>query len=281
MFIPLIPVTKAIGAEGVRKAVRPLQQTPVKPDRKKGIVAVTIPVHNEVPGKYEEISIRQCLKVLRHYHIFIFARQGFDFAHYEDLCEGQQNVFFTTFAYAPGAQGFNDLMLTEDFYRFFLPYKFLLMHQTDAFVFRDSLYFWCSRGFDYIGASLFYKPIADTVIDSSRSLKLLYRTGLLKNRQNICGGLSLRRVKKFYLMSKYLKPKRSVTEDLFWAFTAPARIPWFRVPPLEKVMNFAYTDYPEEQYAMNQYVLPFACHAWYGHNFNFWEPIIRKHGYDW
>ena len=32
---------------------------------------------------------------------------------------------------------------------------------------------------------------------------------------------------------------------------------------------------------MDHYVLPFACYAWYGGNFNFWEPIIRKHGYDW
>ena len=61
-----------------------------------------------------------------------------------------------------------------------------------------------------------------------------------------------------------------------WGFHCPdASVPG---PLLKKVMKFAYTDYPDEQYAMNHYVMPFACH---GQDYNFWEPIICKHRFDW
>jgi hypothetical protein len=265
----------------INKAKQAKQQSAPQPDPWKKIAAVAIPVHKEIPDKFEEISIRQCLKVLQHHHIFIFSRSGFDFRNYQELIEGYGNVYFITFDYVEGVEGYNDLMLSPRFYKYFLPYTFLLIHHTDAFVFRDSLYFWCSQGFDYIGASMFYKPFTDITINSSLSLKVFYGLGLLRNRQNVCGGFSLRRVKKLYLMSRYFKPKGKINEDLFWAFTAPARNPFFRVPRHEKVTNFAYGDYPEEQYVMNNFILPFGCHDWYQRNFNFWGPIIRRQGYEW
>ena len=48
--------------------------------------------------------------------------------------------------------GYNHLMLDTDFYNRFRDYKYILIHQTDAFLFKPDLLYWCNKNYDYIGA---------------------------------------------------------------------------------------------------------------------------------
>lgn len=50
-------------------------------------------------------------------------------------------------------------MLSAEFYERFLAWDYILLCQTDAFVFRDELADWCARGYDYIGAPWPLRPI--------------------------------------------------------------------------------------------------------------------------
>lgn len=44
------------------------------------------------------------------------------------------------------------MLLDPKFYARFADYEFMLIYQTDAYVFRHELQTWCDKGFDYVGA---------------------------------------------------------------------------------------------------------------------------------
>src|SRR5690606_14031963 len=44
------------------------------------------------------------------------------------------------------------LQLSEEFYRRFESYRYILMYHLDALVFSDQLMDWCESGLDYVGA---------------------------------------------------------------------------------------------------------------------------------
>ena len=46
-------------------------------------------------------------------------------------------------------------MISSKFYKSFKTYEFLLIYQTDAWVFRDDLLEWCNKDYDYVGAPWF------------------------------------------------------------------------------------------------------------------------------
>ena len=46
-------------------------------------------------------------------------------------------------------------MLTRQFYEKFLNFDYILIYQTDAFIFVDKLDEWCTKGFSYVGAPWF------------------------------------------------------------------------------------------------------------------------------
>src|SRR5690606_20423643 len=64
----------------------------------------------------------------------------------------EYNIFRFDNAFFSSIDGYNQLMLTPDFYKTFLDFEFILICQTDAYVFKNDLDFWLDKGFDYIGA---------------------------------------------------------------------------------------------------------------------------------
>ena len=53
--------------------------------------------------------------------------------------------------YFESIYGYNQLMLNVEFYEAFSK-KYILIYQTDAFIFKDDLNYWCEKDYDYIGA---------------------------------------------------------------------------------------------------------------------------------
>lgn len=250
-------------------------------------IIIVIPIHRAELTPDEQVSVSQCTRILGDYAIrfvcpeSVKAVKGFEHIPVEHFDAG----FFKSVA------DYNRLMLTQAFYERFALYDYILIHQTDAFVFRDELQEWVEKGYSYIGAPWILKAKYRTwwgkLILHLRSLRYLLRRQpfrpLLLGDKIGNGGLSLRRTADFIRVcasekeqiAAYLQKSEQwseYNEDAFWA-TRPS----FTYPTTQEGLLFAFDVYPEECLEQTQHTLPFGCHGWNKENVNrFWKPIIDK-----
>ena len=142
------------------------------------MVAVCIPVYKLKPEKDEELTLRRCARILGNHPIIFFAPERLDLAPYRQWIPTAGEERFAP-EYFNGISGYNRLLLSRWFYDRFRTFDYILIHQLDAWVFRDELETWCAREFDFIGA-----PFASPLPCGPR---------LLSGN----GGFSLRRVEAF------------------------------------------------------------------------------------
>jgi hypothetical protein len=268
-------------------------------------VAVLIPVFQTSLSGAEQFSLRRTFQILGAYPIVLVCPANLE----KDSYYGQVakscgvKLLYECFDphYFEGIEGYNRLLLTEDFYLRFREFEFVLICQTDAFVFRDELLVWCEKSYDFIGAPLFGK-FTDVEFHSDQS-----RVGN--------GGFSLRRVQAYLDffqgkkhvfrtkdIAKYIsfrkkpytrwlvwllmvmgwrnKPQSvarhwEYNEDDFWSsFLDDTNYSLNKPLPME-AMRFAFERFPIECYAMAG-GLPFGCHAWKKYQFEeFWKGIIE------
>src|SRR5205085_10271363 len=85
--------------------------------------------------------------------------------------------------------GYNRLLVSEQFYRAFADYEYILIYQLDCLVFSNNLDEWCRRGWDYVGAPWFksWHPRQCASLEASEDP--IDRLGTVGN-----GGFSLRHV---------------------------------------------------------------------------------------
>lgn len=193
--------------------------------------------------------------------------------------------------YFEGIAGYNELMLSLEFYQRFEDYEYMLIHQTDAYLFKPELSYWCLKGYDYIGAPWFKpKKILKTKIYNFalRFFPFLYterakrRHSLYNNVGN--GGLSLRRISSFkhilevvpsILLDKYKSNDATDhNEDVFWGVEALRLNKAFKKPDWKEALKFSLEEYPSIAYKMNKEQLPFGCHAFNVHETDFWKQFI-------
>ena len=212
--------------------------------------------------------------------------------------------------------GYNRLLMTEELYRAFAEYEYILIYQLDCLVFRGDLEDWCRRGWDYIGA-----PWLRNREDPREGFSAVGN-----------GGLSLRRVKSALavLMSDHLvedpkvrgresegrsrfiykrldsasPPGRLIRgaktllhrygyhnnvrwlvqqladiqfhEDYFWAFKASRFVADFKIPEPCEALEFSFEMAPRYCFEANSSRLPFGCHAWARYDPDFWQPFLLK-----
>ncbi|MFI5158785.1 MAG: DUF5672 family protein, partial [Sphingobacteriales bacterium] len=202
--------------------------------------------------------------------------------------------------YFKDIQGYNRLMLDSVFYKQLLNYKYILIHQLDAFVFKDELTEWCNRGINYIGAPWMRKKEYPNVFKAiiSRGLQYLAKRYDIKKRglpskkqfdNNVGnGGFSLRKVQSFYQIcieerEKIAEYNKKIThhynEDAFWAIEVNRKKKVLNIPGYKTALQFAFELAPERSYCINHQQLPFGCHAWDLYT-DFWRPIFKEYGYD-
>lgn len=246
-------------------------------------VVVVIPIYKNKLSKTEELSLNQCVKILGEYDIIFACPNGLNPVYQQS---GIKTEEFEP-DYFQNIQGYNKLMLESQFYERFLKYDYILLHQLDAFVFRNDLIYWCNKNYDYIGAPW----IANTSIVS----KLLkpFSSKNLKKREPIFfkvgnGGFSLRKTKTFFEISKKLKKEIKAQlnenqneiyaiEDVFWSLKAPKYVEKFLIPHYTEAVKFAIDRKPALSLKMNNNKLPFGCHGFNKPKVeNFWMPIINK-----
>ncbi len=247
-------------------------------------VAVVIPAYKSSLSKSEDISLMQCLKVLGDFSIIFACPKGFERDKFENL-----NITFQEFdpAYFRSITDYNRLMLSAEFYEPFLNFDYILLYQLDAFVFKNELLEWCEKSYDYIGAPwLASNNIVSKMLQPFESAKKKQRKPIFFQVGN--GGLSLRKTKTFYRISKDLKNviqkelKNNsngiyAIEDVFWSLKAPQYYPSFSKPHYTEAAAFALDRKPELGMKITKGKLPFGCHGFNKPKVKaFWEPILQR-----
>lgn len=264
--------------------------------RKKYKVAIVIPTHKSKFNQDDLISLKHLRQHLNKYNKYICLPKkvrpnslnvkGFKFLHFP-------NYFFETW------RGYNELLLNRSFYLPFKKYDYILIYQTDVLVFSDKLQYWCAKGYDFVAAPWF-KPVIGL---------LSHKKGLPVSGGN--GGFSLRKISSIFQVFDSVDQiiKRSThnnirqklwfilalltgkshqlwlnapadnypfAEDGFWSLEAPKYIKGYKIPKFNEAIKFGFERFPRKCFELNNYKLPFGCHAWRKYDEQFWQPFILK-----
>lgn len=227
---------------------------------------VVIPVYKKDLTSAEALSLANCLWVLRRHKVCLVCPVGLDTREYDRIAGREMDK--ETFAphYFAGVTGYNDLMTANEFYGRFADFDFMLVHQLDAWVFRDALAQWCGLDFDYVGAPWFERHY-----DHECGVGLW----CVGN-----GGFSLRRIARFLAATENgfatrTMKERGLWEDTLYSFGL-ANTPFaMRVPSPIAALDFAYERSPEFCHKVNAGRIPMGCHAWeHTQPVNFWPSLI-------
>lgn len=255
---------------------------------------IVIPIYQDHFSEYDLISFERCYKIHPNHPIVIVKPEGLDLSWLHNKYPNLEEESFSK-SFFKSIEGYNQLMLAPEFYQRFLDVEYILIYQLDAFVFEDQLNEWCNKGYDYIGAPWLLKPkyqhFPHCILFKLKTL-LCFLQGK-PNRQILYskvgnGGLSLRRTETFYRIAKedrktieyYLSMKKKIhwyNEDVYWALEAKKKDSSFNLPDFKEALKFSFDLSPELCYEMNEYKLPYGCHAWTKGKMNlFWEPMIKN-----
>ena len=258
---------------------------------------ILVPVYKQNPTADETASLRQLTKVLCQWEIRFVCPESLDMDAYDSITAeplGKERFPDTFFE---GIDGYNALMCDNAFYRRFCAYDYMLIYQLDAWVFHDELAYWCSQGFDYIGAPWFKH------YGSHEKGDRLWRCGN--------GGLSLRKVVKFIQctspdarvytlrsilshtnrhllrnitrcirypndMAWFIKHQQGIGEDGFFCCELAETQHALHCPKPDVAARFSFEKSPVYLLTLTDGRLPFGCHAWRKHSFDdFWCKYIN------
>ena len=144
---------------------------------------VVIPIYKDVPAREECASVRQTFRMLGRHDIVFVTHAGCRLDAYREIVEAERGTLRTELfdaCYFDSTAHYSDLCFSEEFYLRFKDYEYMLICQTDAWVFRDELDYWCGRGYDYIGAPIYFP------YSKKRFTRIFYGIGN--------GGFCLRRI---------------------------------------------------------------------------------------
>lgn len=225
-------------------------------------ICIVIPVYKETLNHNEEISLKQCRKILGKYDIFFLKPKGMETDYLDE-----QKIIEVEAEYLTSRKKYSDYVLSLEFYDLFPAYDYMLIYQLDAFVFEDCLMNFCAYGYDYIGAPWPYGMECHTCDNA------LWYVGN--------GGLSLRNISAFRRwisckMEEVNYAKMLLPEDMAIATYGRKDI---KIASTEIALTFAFDLNPEECFKANQNKLPFGCHGWHKFGSQFWQPIFERFGY--
>ncbi len=264
---------------------------------KQKISAVVVPLYKEQPNEYDNISLTQCFNVLSDFPIIALKPKSLDLEHY---LYPFSDVYSFDDDYFKDIASYNSLMMSSILYQSFLEYEYILIYQTDAFVFKNELKKWCEKKYDYIGAPWLRNKVYPDWIKSSKE----YFRGSIHRLLNIKqgglpslpqfenrvgnGGFSLRKTSQFYSLCKvcdnaiatYLsRNEKHFNEDVFWSVEVNRYKRRLKIPSYKKAVFFAFESHPEVAMELTEGELPLGCHAW-DENLDFFRPIFHRYGYD-
>lgn len=275
-------------------------------------ICIVIPINRESINEFEIQSVKQCIKVLGDYTIYFVCPEDLDLSFYKEKFKEINSFVFFDKNYFKDLNGYNKLMLNDLFYKSFSSYEYMIIYQTDCFVFRDELVFWAEKNFDYIGGLWFEEFIKNpedgatlwypgnggfslrkikTMIDLLTSKKPVKNwRQLITEKRNTTSGYFFKDIKEILLFllnifgyknnSSYYAKLWEGNEDVFFS-NMSLMYKLLKVPLVDESLFFSWDRRPD--YLFSKYKqLPFACHAWfredypYAGNNSFWSKIIQN-----
>lgn len=266
------------------------------------IVCVAIPVYRAALSENERISLRRCIQVLEKHPIVLVKPAALDLSSLDAEFPCLRTEPFADH-YFEGVRGYNSLMLSPEFYRRFAAFDYVLIHQLDAFIFRDELLDWSLRGYDYIGAPwITHKALSSRAGECGLKFKRWLYERVDRRRPDTAvyphykrllfrvgnGGLSLRRISAFLRVLEQFKAKAEnaarsdpfLNEDQFFSIEVNHGRENLFVPDYRTASRFAVELCPRLSVErLNRGELPFGCHAWDKYETAFWFKHFSKLGY--
>jgi len=278
---------------------------------KKKEICIVIPIYKETLNSFEIQSVAQCVQILSEYTINFVCPKGLDVGFYKEKFPEIINFTYFDKLYFENLSGYNRLMLSVGFYKAFDNYQYMLVYQTDCYVFRDELMDWADKGYDYIGGVWFddyhgspqlgadiwhagnggfslrkINTISKTLSSTSYPFKSLKQLSL-ENKTNLAENkkIYLKRIIKtlFDFISrtnslKYYVSNTKENEDVLF-MELSLKYKKLTVPTVSESIGFAWDRLPLFLYNKLGH-LPFGCHAWYREdhcyegNKEFWMQYI-------
>ncbi|MEY2895396.1 MAG: hypothetical protein RIS42_1115, partial [Bacteroidota bacterium] len=104
-------------------------------------VAVVIPLYQTKLNPQEEVSLRQCVRILGKHPIIIVAPESLDLSFLSPFGITPKTIRFKD-EYFKSTKTYNKLLTSTVFYEAFANYEYILIYQLDAYVFEDNLLAW-------------------------------------------------------------------------------------------------------------------------------------------
>lgn len=209
---------------------------------------IVVPIYKETLDYDEEHSIKQLFKILGHHQNICalhpkslnldYYKKTYTFNGYLSL----DDIWFTSVA------TYSKLLLNKDFYKTFQPFDYMLIYQTDAWVFSDQLDYWCNKGYDYIGAPWMYFKISDMNAKTCGN-----------------GGFSLRKISWLIDVLEKHKDDIDKIKDIDYpedTFIANVCSDDGNFPSFIECARFSWEINPHLLYQITDHKLPFGCHAY-------------------
>lgn len=253
------------------------------------LVKIVVPIYKIDLDEFEQKSLRRSIQVLKNFTFSIVCPEGLDISKIEPYFQNVSwEVLRLDSQFFQGIEGYNRLMLSEEFYKEFLDVEYILICQTDVFVFRDDLIYWCEKNYDYIGAPWIASPqnawnkwmlkIRNAFNSKKKSDHHFFKVGN--------GGFSLRKVQTMFRIVTELKPEiekmlltrdemKFYQEDVFISLYAPRFFPEMKIPDYKEAVDFCIDRKPHIAFKINGNKLPFACHGFNKPKVKaFWESKV-------
>lgn len=255
-------------------------------------ICIVIPIFKTELDQFEVISVNRCINILSDYKIHFIGPEGLKLEFYKTNFPQVSEYRLFNPKYFKSIFGYNMLMLSPHFYNTFINFEFMLVYQTDCYVFEDKLLEWAKKDYDFIGGIWFenYRGNPDEGNKiwfpgngglSLRKITSLYN--LLISKKSL-GYKKLKDEKRYLKESgkfnffkwnlrlplrllgyknnfNYLSKTYKENEDVFF-MEASVKYQKLRYPRVEEAISFSWDRHPEYLYKKNN-ELPFACHAWY------------------
>jgi hypothetical protein len=253
-------------------------------------VKVVIPIYKSQLSSNELLSLDNTMQKLSRYPIVFLINEQVDIAPF--LAKYPQAETLTVsddwLGARRGIQGYNEMMMSKDFYELFPDTEFILICHIDAWIFRDELEQWCDAGYDIVAAPWPTRPhyrvfpfkhiiaLRKKFAKSDKITRSQMRDGIGN------GGLCLRRVKVFRdACVKYADTIQEFiarspedvlyNEDLFWALI-PKEL---KYPSVKEALKFSYDLKPKVCHKLNHNNLPMGCHGYtHSSRIKFWQQFI-------
>ncbi|AXB55361.1 DUF5672 family protein [Flavobacterium fluviale] len=263
----------------------------------KNQICIVIPIYKEELNLSETKSVLQCLKVLSDYSIYFIAPEGLKIEFYEKkFSEIPKTIFFDK-NYFESLKGYNKLMLNSEFYKTFDTFSYMLVYQTDCYVFRDELLMWAKKGFDYIGGIWFEGFVGNPYLGAKMwkagnggfslrkidsAIKILSSKKTIKNfrelfqeKKKMMNVSRVQLIRELFFLPLYVIGYKNnysycannyeFNED-FYFIEMYERNKIFKMPLIGEALTFSWDRHPSYMYEQTNDT-PFGCHAWFREDF--------------